>query len=301
MIILHHYPTSPWAEVVRLAFGLKGLSWGSVTIPVMMPKPRLMPLTGGYARTPVLQIGADIFCDTAAILDAIEQAHPTPSLYPSPMGQTHRLLAAQAQGATFFAAVGAAMGGLPAEGMEDFWEDREKRFGMKPEAFRAAAPHLVTQFAAHLALLEAALSDGRAFLGGADAGHADLAHYQLLWFQGARTGGDLSHLTGTRPHLGAWTSRVAAIGHGTPTEIDADEAIAAANAATPTIRGMVDPASGLKAGQSVAVSQEGCQDPAVEGTLAVLTDRRVSVLRTDPEAGDVAVHFPRIGQIVRPI
>lgn len=301
MIILHHYPTSPWAEVIRLALGLKALSWGSVTIPVMLPKPRLTPLTGGYARTPVLQIGADIYCDTAAILDAIEQAHPAPSLYPAPMGQTHRLLAAQAQGATFFAAVGAAMGELPAKGMEAFWADREKRFGMKPEGLRAAAPHLVTQFAAHLALLEAALSDGRAFLGGAAAGHADLAHYQLLWFQGARTGGDLSHLTGARPHLGAWTARVAAIGHGTPAELDPEDAIAAARAATPTIRGMVDPATGMQAGQRVAVSQEGCQDQAVEGRLAVLTDRRVSVLRTDLEAGEVAVHYPRIGQIVRPL
>jgi hypothetical protein len=39
----------------------------------------------------------------------------------------------------------------------------------------------------------------------------------------------------------------------------------------------------------------------VEGRLAVLTDRRISVLRTHPDVGDVAVHFPRIGQVVRPL
>ena len=55
-IILHHYPRSPYAEKVRLALGLKGLAYGSVTIPTWMPKPDLLPLTGGYRRTPVMQV-----------------------------------------------------------------------------------------------------------------------------------------------------------------------------------------------------------------------------------------------------
>ena len=40
-IILHHYDTSPFSEKVRLLFGLKGLAWGSVVPPNMMPKPDL--------------------------------------------------------------------------------------------------------------------------------------------------------------------------------------------------------------------------------------------------------------------
>src|SRR5271165_1090127 len=59
-IILHHYETSPYSEKVRLGLGLKGLAWASVEIPVIMPKPDLTALTGGYRKTPVLQIGADI-------------------------------------------------------------------------------------------------------------------------------------------------------------------------------------------------------------------------------------------------
>jgi glutathione S-transferase len=300
MFILHHYPTSPWAEVLRLALGLKGLDWGSVTQPVICPKPRLEVLTGGYVRVPVLQQGADIYCDTAAAIEALEAAQPEPSLFPQPLGQGHRLLAAQAQGPVFFWAVGAAMGALPAEGMDDFWADRERRFGMKPAAFRMAAPHLAGQFDAHLAHLEAALSDGRDFLGGPAAGHGDLAHYQLLWFQGARTGGDLFHLTAGRPHLAGWIARVAAIGHGHPAKMDTEAAIAAARAAEPEGRGEVAPNSGLRAGQDVLVSQEGTQDPPSAGRLAVLTDRRITILRDHPEVGTVAVHFPRIGQIVRP-
>jgi glutathione S-transferase len=251
-------------------------------------------------RIPVLQRGADIYCDTAAAIDALEAADPQPSLFPEPLGEGHRLLAQLAQGPVFFWAVGAAMGALPAEGMEEFWADREKRFGMKPAAFRMAAPHLAGQFEGHLANLEASLSDGRALLGGTAPGHADLAHYQLLWFQGARTGGDLSHLTVGRPHLAGWIARVAAIGHGSPQEMDTEAAIAAARTAEPQVREQVDPASGFHAGQQVLVSQEGTQDPPSAGQLAVLTDRRVTILRAHPEVGTVAVHFPRIGQIVRP-
>ena len=66
-IILHHYDTSPYSEKVRLGLGLKGLAWASVELPVIMPKPNLTALTGGYRKTPVLQIGADIYCDSQLI------------------------------------------------------------------------------------------------------------------------------------------------------------------------------------------------------------------------------------------
>ena len=41
-----------------------------------MPKPDLMPLTGGYRKTPVLQVGADIYCDTQLIMLEIEKRAP---------------------------------------------------------------------------------------------------------------------------------------------------------------------------------------------------------------------------------
>ena len=82
-MILHHYPTSPFSEKVRVAFGIKGLTWKSVIIPSFLPEPNIMPLTGGYRKTPVLQIGADIYCDTQLILREIERRAPEPTLYPS--------------------------------------------------------------------------------------------------------------------------------------------------------------------------------------------------------------------------
>ena len=81
--ILHHYAFSTFSEKVRAALGLKGLAWRSVDIPGLPPRPLLSPLTGGYRRAPVLQVGADIYCDTNLILPALDRLYPhTPSLYP---------------------------------------------------------------------------------------------------------------------------------------------------------------------------------------------------------------------------
>ena len=93
---------------------------------------------------------------------------------------------------------------------------------------------------------------------------------------------------------------MAAIGHGRFAELDTEAAIAAARDSEPDVREDVAPESGFTAGQQVLVSQEGTQDPPSAGRLAVLTNRRVTILREHPEVGTVAVHFPRIGQIVRP-
>ena len=59
-ILLHQYDSSPFSEKVRVCLGIKRLAWSAVDQPVIMPKPDLVALTGGYRRIPVLQIGADI-------------------------------------------------------------------------------------------------------------------------------------------------------------------------------------------------------------------------------------------------
>jgi len=104
-LILHHYPMSPFAEKVRLILGFKGLAWRSVQIPSIMPKPDLQALTGGYRRTPVLQVGADIYCDTALICDVLEHRQPAPALYPPAHKGAARILAQWADQQLFTAAM----------------------------------------------------------------------------------------------------------------------------------------------------------------------------------------------------
>ena len=80
-LILHHYAISPFAEKMRLVLGFKGVAWRSVDIPAVMPKPDVVALTGGFRKTPLLQRGADIYCDTALIARVLEDAQP--SLFPA--------------------------------------------------------------------------------------------------------------------------------------------------------------------------------------------------------------------------
>src|SRR5205085_10143246 len=82
-LILHHYDFSNYSEKVRLALGYKQLDWRGVIIPAVAPKPKLVPLTGGYRRTPVLQVGADIYCDTRLILAELERRKSEPTLFPA--------------------------------------------------------------------------------------------------------------------------------------------------------------------------------------------------------------------------
>lgn len=297
-IILHHYPMSPFSELLRVALGHKGLAWKSVIIPNIAPKPELTPLTGGYRKTPVLQIGANIYCDTAIAIEAIEAAHPDPTFFPAPMGRAGAFAALWASGPVFAPSVATAMAKVAGSLPPEFWADRKALFGFDPDRFTTLAPHLQAQFVSTLARIEDALGDGRAFLGGAEAGYGDFALYLNVWFQ--RLFNPEAPVVRAFANVSAWADRIAKIGHGSPSDMTAQEALAAAKAATPVIGDAVDADTGFTAGQRVTVRTEDPGANPVTGTLARLTARDIAVLREDPLVGAVAVHFPRLGQIVTP-
>lgn len=299
--ILHEYQASPFSELVRAAFGLKGMAWQSVTIPNIMPKPDLVELTGGYARTPVVQIGADIYCDTAAILSALDHHQPEPSLYPPPLGALHKVMASWAGGPQFMAHVGAALGAMPAGALpEAFIADRKGRFGLDMAALARATPHLTTQALTAAHWLDASLADGRSFVGGEAPGHADLAFYSNIWFvRGNPFAAETTATILALPHLAAWYDRVAALGHGARSVITAADAIAIAAAATPApVTGRID--APFTAGQPVAVRTDGSGDAPSLGRLAQCDATGITIHRDGARCGTVAVHFPRLGQIVSP-
>lgn len=298
--ILYHYEASPFAELVRAAFGVKGLAWGSLLVPRIMPKPDQTRLTGAYGRTPVVQLGADIFCDTGAILPALE-ALPGPTLYPAPLGPLHRLVASWANGPQFFAHVGAAMGGMTPEMMgEDFIRDRQARFGMDLAALGKAAPHLAGQALVASQWLSDTLADGRAFIGGSAPGAGDLALYSNLWFVNAvPTAAANAAAMLAMPGVADWYGRMAAFGHGDRREITADDALAAARAQAPLpVNGRVD--APYVAGMMVGVSQEGTKDAPSIGRLLRCDSTGITIARDVEDGLTVHVHFPRLGQVVAP-
>jgi glutathione S-transferase len=177
-IILHHFDRSPFSEKVRVVLGHKGLSWKSVRIPQIMPKPDLMPLTGGYRRTPVMQIGADVFCDTQIIIREIERRFPSPTLFPPGAAGASWGLSSWTDRAFFQNAVNLVFGTLGPKVPQAFVEDRSQLRGAKfdLDKMRAAIPQMRDQLRAQLGWIEAQLGDGRKWLLG-EFSLADVSAY----------------------------------------------------------------------------------------------------------------------------
>jgi glutathione S-transferase len=302
-IILHHYPLSPYAEKIRLALGLKGLTWRSVLVPVVMPKPDLVALTGGYRRTPVLQIGADIYCDTLCIARELQRRVPEPTLYPGTDRGTAEALAWWAEKSMFNTAVGLAFGEMGEENLPDgFLADRGAASGREISAakLRSARPILVDTLRAQFSLLEAML-EARPFLLGDRPGIADFAAYHSLWFIEKNCDARSSPLA-EFPHTVEWMSRIRMIGHGKSVPMTSVEAIEVAKASTPSTQPAPDPhdPAGRRPGQRVRVTPDDFARVPVTGELVRSDAYEIVIRRTDERAGEVLVHFPRAGFVVSP-
>lgn len=297
--ILHHYPNSPFSEKVRVAFGLKQLAWNSVEIPNIMPKPDLMPLTGGYRKTPVLQVGADIYCDTQLMMLEIEKRSPEKPLLPVGQEGEARALAMWIDRNIFWAAVGVVMGAIGEKLPEAFQKDRSDFSGRSfdPARLKAAAPFARDQTYAHLIFAEEMLRDGRPFLLGAVPSLADCALYNPVWFLQVRMGQGNSPAPLDRlPKIVEWSKRMKALGTGAPTPMTGAEALDVAKAATPAATKVDDKdPSGLRAGQKISVTPDDTGKVPVTGELVGLTSDRISIKRSEERVGDVVVHFPRAG------
>jgi len=305
--ILHHYPMSPFAEKARLMLGFKGLAWQSVFIPSVMPKPDVVALTGGYRRTPLLQIGADIYCDTALIATVLEHIRPAPVLFPEHLKGVSRIVAQWADSELFWSAMGhnlspkgaaALFAGQPPEAAQAFAADRgAMRTGMTSLRPGDAA----SAYRSHLRRLAHMLHD-QPFLFGQQPCIADFAAYHPLWFTRTITP-NMAGILDATPGVLAWMDRMAAIGHGKPGKLSSTEAIAIATAAEPaplTDETFQDDHA-IALGSRVTIAAHSFGTETTEGTLVAATRTHYTLARTDERAGRLHVHFPRIGYVLKEV
>ena len=224
--VLHHFEASPFAEKIRVVFGFKKIAWQSVLIPRIMPKPDLMPLTGGYRRTPVMQIGADIYCDTQIILREIEARYATPTLFPGGHGGLPWLAGLWTDRVLFASTVNFVFGSLGDKVPQSFIEDRTRLRGapFDVKAMTAALPHHRDQFRAQAALVEAQLAGGRHWLLG-DFSLADASIYMNVWYVRSNLPDQADELLSAFPRLSEWETRVRALGHGMRRDISGQDAL----------------------------------------------------------------------------
>jgi glutathione S-transferase len=303
-LILHHYDFSNFAEKVRLTLGYKGLAWRSVIIPPIAPKPDLIPLTGGYRRTPVLQVGADIYCDTRLIVREIERRFPTPSLFAHAQAATADAIAYWAEN-RLMRPITLYVSGMNVDHLpEGLQADRSLMRGLPPPdaaTMRRAALRNAPLVRAQLPQVEQMLSDGRRWMAGAEPSVADLAVYHPLWFFTARTR-LLAHELTPFVRTAEWMERVRAFGHGSPSMLSPRDALDIARAADPEPIAPSSPAPEDPAlGSLVRVRADDYGRDAIEGELVHLSLDEIAVRRTESSVGTVVVHFPRLGYDLRPL
>lgn len=266
-LILHHEATSPFCEKIRRVLGHKQLAWKSVEAPA---------LAGGPLPLPVLQVGADLYGDSALICEVLEHVRPEPPLYPPHLRGVSRVFAQ--------------------------WADVDLLRAVRQAAL--ASGDALSAYRSYLRRI-ASMVEEHDFLFGADPCVADFATFGPLWFarQHASALADILAIT---PAVGEWMDRLSALGQGRPEPWLAEAACTVAERHEPRPPGdnlLIDSGfqddHGIALGERVAISAEG--NDGTEGELVAATRTHYTLRRTEARAGTVHVHLPRIGYRLRRI
>jgi glutathione S-transferase len=287
----------------------KGLSFHSVVIPPVMPRPLLTPvLTGGYRKTPVLQVGADVYCDTRCIARWLDRVHPERPLFHDDAAGLCEVIASWVEPRWFLYASALSRFRRPGDvravlGADvhprDFLFDRSRFLrGTDVSVLRSArlAYYAYDQLRGFARFVDGLLSSGRSFFGGERPSLADFSAYHPLWMLALppEIAGEL--LT---PRIRAWMARIDAIGEPSSTPLTAEEALSIARAAEPSFDSIHDDPL-RQPGHLVTVTPDDYGKDDTTGELVSLNAYEVCILRRDPVVGNVAQHFPVLGFRILP-
>jgi glutathione S-transferase len=302
--ILHHYELSPFSEKMRKVLGYKKLPWCSVQTPPVMPKPDLLPLTGGYRKAPVMQLGRDVYCDTKLMGRVLDRLRPSPPLIPPGTEASTLMIERWVDQTLFFAVVAlvlqpqglaALASGMPPGFLEVFIKDRMAMFAQGGTLARPTVETARAELPAALSALEAQLA-ARPFVLGDAPTQADFAIYHPIWF--GLGNAVVRPEIEAYPRLVAWAGRIASIGEGERTEIGGDAAIElcrATSAEQPPLPGAPLSLPQARIGDRVRIGASDYAPDQVEGELVIANAFELALRRTDPRAGTVVVHFPAEG------
>lgn len=295
-LILHQYELSPFSEKIRSMLGYAGLTWQSVDVPEMPPRPDLEPLADGYRKIPVAQIGADVFCDTRTISQEIARLANKPELVLENNPQAVQDFVAKVDLEVFLACVISGSGGglllkmIRATSVMHTFRFLKDRIAMGRKAkVPSISPGKAKQrVAEHVADLEHRLSSD--FLFGDTPCIADFSAYHGLWFVVDLAG---KPVLKNAPKVSAWMARMRDFGHGQVEAISADSALNEANNVQP--RALPDSIDNPAIGQSVRVTPDDYGRIPVQGTLVGDDGGCWIVTHKHPRVGTVNVHLPQQG------
>jgi glutathione S-transferase len=303
-IILHSFPESLFAEKIRLILGYKKLAWKSVETTIIPPRPDLEPLTGGYRRTPVLQIGADIYCDTVSMIQALERIAPEPSVYIPGKEGIIDTLAQWGDTALFWACIGylyqtdgvlVALSKKSPEEVAAYKRDRGALMSSRPMISFAETKATLTIF---LQRLQSMLEGDKQFFFGAAPTVADFACYHPLWC--LRPLPPTAGILETAPLVLKWMDSMRGLTHGKHSKLSTTEALAIGVASEPAeVASAPSDIPGIALGDEVEVMPSDYGLEPVRGVLVQVGQNHIAVRHHNEIAGNMVDHFPRIGYLIR--
>ena len=191
-VILHHYNESPAAEKIRVILGMKNLSWQSVLIPRLPPKPNLTALTGGYRLTPVMQIGSDIYCDTKCIIRELENRYPSPTLFPEGSHGMAWGISCWTDGPLFTTVLSVVFAKLGKKMSPNFLNDRSKLYfgdSFNLDKLQRDYQNNLSKIRTQFGWMDERLA-AKKFMLGNNPGLPDALTYHLYWFLKDRIGNE---------------------------------------------------------------------------------------------------------------
>jgi glutathione S-transferase len=243
---------------------------------------------------PVLQIGADVYCDSALILKRLEEVAPEPSIFPTGSAGIVGMVTDWADHRVGMWGILSVFPDMLPHAPPEFIKDRTELVpDFAPDRVAVLAPHAQAQLALFAQLVDQAVSD-QPFLLGDSFSAADAACYHILWF--AKTSPRVFASIEAFPRLLAWMDRIAAFEPGTVQSKPDTYPLDVARAATPVDVGgapLVNDKWSL--GDLVTVGADDYAVERVKGVIVKLTSEEIAVQQVSEELGDIAIHFPRIG------
>ena len=298
--IFHHYPQSPIAEKIRMTFGIMGLEWYSVQIPRIPPKPLLTPLTGGYRRTPVLQVGADIFCDSQCIAFQLGKLKSKKVAYDSSNRALELILGSFGENILFKLTVRIVLTTSMGVAPEDFIKDRGSLYfepGWTVEEMQNSLSSVLLQLQSAFELINHHLTSHGPYMNGNNPSYADAVIQHCVWFLCGRWDRGDSFIAPFKALI-KHRDLITQTGHGSFIDCAPEEALQIAKNHISTAPSGINCAytGKLKIGERVRIRPNGkTSDPDVKGVLRYLDQNIIIMDYEHEDVGMVSIHFPVLG------
>lgn len=301
-LIVYQYALSPFSEKVRAMLGYANLPWHCVTVSEMPPRPEMKALTGGYRKTPVAQVGADVFCDSRTIAAEIARVSGKSELILEEQPEEIQAFVQEVDLEVFLACVISASDGRMLRKLIretslintfKFLKDRIN-MGRKSKVKALRSPQAKAKVMAHIADMEHRLAEE--FLFGSTPCVADFSAYHGLWFVCELA---KKPWLNDYPKVAAWLSRMKAFGHGKPQALSANDAAKLARNSQP--RALPKMLDNNQLGSQVTIAPDDYGRDPVTGTLVCTEGNETVIARETEEVGLVHVHFPKQGFRLGPL